>query len=375
MFSSSDVIPSPPSRPLTITTNRNAKKTLTSFFKSNHQLTPVLTVKMIEKRLNHLHQELILLQNEKHIKYTKRLAKLLRTHEMQVDNLQYWRDIRRQMIDSTCSSELRQTHSNYDEKRLEVKSKLLSSFSDRRRLIEYENLHLDIRDDNLFEYDINDQNGTNSLLGECQQRISYNLRRQQQPEQQQQLQIAPSTSSPNEGSIVSQMPISADSDRPPSLTLITTRGNLLPLLSTKVLSIEQKYGDKFCTTLGLNDIDCDIKKVRPLLKTRCSSRTSTTAEHSLQKQTARLSTPNISNSSNVPDIKIEDGRLWYNCQWFSRGNPIVILFNDDQLDEIIVGVILTIGRNDLLIRRSGSTKNTTKSNTNCQFDYNVQRII
>ncbi|CAF1126722.1 unnamed protein product, partial [Didymodactylos carnosus] len=348
---SSDIIFSSPSRTQTIIPNRNAKKTSISSLSPNKQHTPVLTVKMIEKRLNHLRQELVLLQNGKHTKYTKRLTKLLQAHEKQVDNLQYWRHIRHTMIDSTCNSELRQTNLDFDEKKLEVKSKLLTSYHDRRRIVEYEHLHLDIRDDNLFEYDIGDQNGTTGLHGECQQRISYNLRRQQQPEQ---LIAPPFTSSPNEGSLVLYPPPLPESVRPTSMTLITTRGNLLPLLPTKILSIEQKYGDKFSTILNLNDIDCDIKKIRPLLTAQCPSPSSSAPECSLPTQNGRLSNVNISNSPNVPDMKIEDGRLWYNRQWFSRGNPILILFNDDEAEEIITGVILSIGRNDLLIRRSGT---------------------
>jgi hypothetical protein len=58
----------------------------------------------------------------------------------------------------------------------------------------------------------------------------------------------------------------------------------------------------------------------------------------------------ISNKSLI-DVHIEDGRLWYQRAWFSRNSPILLIFDDL---EIVPGLILTIGRNDLLIRRSGT---------------------
>ncbi|CAF1686063.1 unnamed protein product [Adineta ricciae] len=315
---------------------------------------------MIEKRLNHLREELRILtrkesnnheqqleENENHYEqYKKRLDQLLRLYEKQVcedpvvdlskssisqvNNLNLWRYYRSNMIEKMYAHELRQSDETFQMKKVDFKSKLLSTFNDKRRHLEYEHQNINIRqrqNSDTDQYLLNGMNnhtndgnlfdGHNHHSSDCMQqhqRPTYNLRR----------------AAANE--ILSENATSATTV--PSLkdlSIFSGSNSLLPPFG----------GIELQRCLSTSEIEQDLKDVRRGLKH---------IEPSLENKASHNQYDDVEVKSSI-DVRIEEGRLWYQRAWFSRNSPILLVFDDL---EIVPALVLTVGRNDLLIRRSGT---------------------
>jgi hypothetical protein len=84
----------------------------------------------------------------------------------------------------------------------------------------------------------------------------------------------------------------------------------------------------------MKDVRRGLKKIEPIIENQ-------SFDNQIDDSTTKSSI----------DVRIEDGRLWYQRAWFSRNSPILLVFDDL---EIVPALVLTVGRNDLLIRRSGT---------------------
>jgi hypothetical protein len=219
--------------------------------------------------------------------------------------------------------ELCQSDETFQTKKIEFKLKLISTFNDKRRHIEYEHQNFNIRhrqnsdpDQYLLNGITNHSNDTNSydINESTQQRPTYNLRRAAAND------IIPENSS------------TATTTSLKDLSIFSGTSSLLPPFG----------GIELQRCLANSDIEQDIKDVRRGLK-------------SIQPMNERKSLENSndddSKTKSVVDVRIEDGRLWYQRAWFSRNSPILLVFDDL---EIVPALVLTVGRNDLLIRRSGT---------------------
>lgn len=227
--------------------------------------------------------------------------------------------------------ELRQSDETFQTKKIDFKSKLLSTLNDKRRLLEYEHQNVNIRHRhnsgndqfslNGLNNHINDTNlydGNNHLSNESgqqqqQQRPTYNLRR----------------AAAND--ILSENPTTLTA---PSLKDLSIFSGTHSFLSSN-------GGIELQRCLSNSDIEQDIKDVRRGLKN---------IEPIIEKPTIENQHDDSSRKSLI-DVRIEDGRLWYQRAWFSRNSPILLVFDDL---EIVPALVLTVGRNDLLIRRSGT---------------------
>jgi hypothetical protein len=221
--------------------------------------------------------------------------------------------------------ELRQSKETFQMKKIDFKSKLLSTLNDKRRHLEYEHQNVNIRHRQNSDHDqyllnginnhINDSNlydGHNHHINESiqqQQRPTYNLRR----------------AAANE--IVQENSTTSLKD----LSIFSGTHSLLPPFG----------GIELQRCLSNTDIEQDIKDVRRGLKN---------IEPIIDKKSFDNQIDDSTIKSPI-DVRIEDGRLWYQRAWFSRNSPIVLVFDDL---EIVPALVLTVGRNDLLIRRSGT---------------------
>ena len=227
--------------------------------------------------------------------------------------------------------ELRQSDEAFQTKKSDFKLKLLSAFAEKRRHLDYEHLNFNIRqrcnsDHDQFSltalhnplnenplYEGSNHHHTNESV-QALQRPTYNLRR----------------AAANE--IVAESTTPSTSISLKDLSIFSGTNSLLPLSS----------GIELQRCLSHSDIEQDLRSVRLGLKhyeapgERESSTTSATDE--------------TSGKASI-DIRIEEGRLWYQRAWFSRNSPILLVFDDL---EIVPALVLTVGRNDLLIRRSGT---------------------
>lgn len=224
--------------------------------------------------------------------------------------------------------ELRQSEETFHTKKIDYKSKLLSTFNDKRRHLEYEHQNANIRhrkhsDNDSFVLNgsanhVNDVNGFGDYthhLSECapQQRPTYNLRR----------------AAANDLLAENAAPSAAPSLK--DLSIFSGTHSLLPPFG----------GIELQRCLSNSDIEQDVKDVRRGLK------------HCEPARENRPSANELDDGGSKPsiDVRIEEGRLWYQRAWFSRNSPILLVF--DEL-EIVPALVLTVGRNDLLIRRSGT---------------------
>jgi hypothetical protein len=222
--------------------------------------------------------------------------------------------------------ELRQSEETFQTKKIDYKLKLLSTLNDKRRHIEFEHQNVNIRHRQNSDHDqyllnginhhINDSNlydghnhHTNESIQQQQQRPTYNLRR----------------AAANE--IVPENSTTSLKD----LSIFSGTHSLLPPFG----------GIELQRCLSNSDIEQDIKDVRRGLKK---------SEPIIEKKSFENSMEDLTGKSPI-DVRIEDGRLWYQRAWFSRNSPILLVFDDL---EIVPALVLTVGRNDLLIRRSGT---------------------
>jgi hypothetical protein len=222
--------------------------------------------------------------------------------------------------------ELRQSEETFQTKKIDFKLKLLSTFNDKRRHLEYEHQNVNIRHRQNSDNDqyllnginnhINDSNlydGHNHHSNEIiqqQQRPTYNLRR------------AAANEIIQENSTTTSLK---------DLSIFSGTSSLLPPFG----------GIELQRCLSNLDIEQDIKDVRRGLKK---------FEPIIENKSFENQIDDSSIKSSI-DVRIEDGRLWYQRAWFSRNSPILLVFDDL---EIVPALVLTVGRNDLLIRRSGT---------------------
>ena len=242
-----------------------------------------------------------------------------------MNNLNVWRYYRSDRIEKMYAHELRQSEETFHTKKIDFKLKLISSLNDKRRHLEYEHQNVNIRHRQNSDNDQYLRNGVNTHINDtnpydghnhhpnesiqAQQRPTYNLRR----------------AAANE-----VLPENATTSLK-DLSIFSGTTSLLPPFG----------GIELQRCLSNSDIEQDIKDARRGLKKTDANNANKPVENSIDDST---------NKSSI-DVRIEDGRLWYQRAWFSRNSPILLVFDDL---EIVPALVLTVGRNDLLIRRSGT---------------------
>lgn len=226
--------------------------------------------------------------------------------------------------------EVRQSDEVFQMKKIDFKMKLLSTLNDKRRHLEYEYQNVNIRhrphsdsdqyllnginnhmnDPNLYDPHNHHSNDSNQ---QQQQRPTYNLRR----------------AAAND--IIPENSTTSTTTSLKDLSIFSGTNSLLPLFG----------GIELQRSLSSSDVEHDLKDMRRGLK------------HFEPMNEQKLSENQTDDSSTKPliDVRIEEGRLWYQRAWFSRNSPILLVFDDL---EIVPALVLTVGRNDLLIRRSGT---------------------
>jgi hypothetical protein len=226
--------------------------------------------------------------------------------------------------------ELRQSDEIFQTKRIDFKLKLLSIFNDKRRYLDFEHQNVNIRCRYLSNNDqfmLNKTNNINDIIlfegnnyhsnestqQQQQQRPTYNLRRA----------VA--------NDLIVEDSSTTTSSSLKDLSIFSRSNSLLPPFG----------GIELQRCLSNTDIEQDIKDVQNGL---CH------IESIIEKESSKNSIDNLSTKSLI-DVRIEEGRLWYQRAWFSRNSPILLVFDDL---EIVPALVLTVGRNDLLIRRSGT---------------------
>ena len=226
--------------------------------------------------------------------------------------------------------ELRQSDETFQMKKSDFKSKLLTNYADKRRLLDVEHQTLHIRHRRSSDNDQYALNGMHNGLNENHfydglnhhmteslqglQRPTYNLRRAAANEPVNDVGPTPIGTSLKDLSIFSGT-------------------NALPLFR----------GIELQRSLPNSDSEQDLRDVRRGLK-HCEPIVDT-------KKKKNDDDGSSANTKSPIDVRIEDGRLWYQRAWFSRNSPILLVFDDL---EIVPALVLTVGRNDLLIRRSGT---------------------
>ncbi|CAF4974464.1 unnamed protein product [Rotaria sp. Silwood1] len=232
--------------------------------------------------------------------------------------------------------ELRQTDVTFQTKKNDFKSKLLSTYNDKRRYLDFEYQNVNIRCrhfSNFDQYMLNKTNITNDIIlfDGYNHHSNESTQQQQQQQQQQQrptynLRRAVVNDSISENSSTTTTPTSLK-----DLSIFSRSNSLLPPFG----------GIELQRSLSSTDIEQDIKDVQNGL---CNN------ECNIEKNSSKPKIDDLSTKSHI-DVRIEEGRLWYQRAWFSRNSPILLVFDDL---EIVPALVLTVGRNDLLIRRSGT---------------------
>jgi len=224
--------------------------------------------------------------------------------------------------------ELRQSDETFQTKKIDFKLKLLSTFNDKRRYLDFEhqnvNIHCRYLSNNDQQFMLNRTNNSNDIIlfeghnhssnesTQQQQRPTYNLRR----------------AAANDLIIENS---STTTTSLKDLSIFSRSNSLLPPFG----------GIELQRCLSNTDIEQDIQDVQNGL---CNF------ESINEKESSKTQYDDISTKSLI-DVRIEEGRLWYQRSWFSRNSPILLVFDDL---EIVPALVLTVGRNDLLIRRSGT---------------------
>ncbi len=232
-----------------------------------------------------------------------------------MNNLNLWNFYRSNRIEQMYVHDLRQSDENFQTKKIDFKLKLLSTLNDKRRYLDFEHQNINIRCRYLPN---NDQftNSTHETETQSQHsnelsRPTYNLRRAAGND----LIIEnPSTTTPLK-----------------DLSIFSRSNSQLPPFD----------GIELQRSLSNTDIEQDIKAVQTGL---CH------IQSIIEKESRPTSLDNLAERSPI-DVRIEDGRLWYQRAWFARNSSILLVFNDL---EIVPALVLTVGTNDLLIRRSGT---------------------
>jgi len=217
--------------------------------------------------------------------------------------------------------ELRQSNENFQIKKVDFKYQLLSTLNEQRRCLqlEHENLHIHCRSLKTNEQSAT-VNQTNVHLINGHRRLSSKQ----------------------------------SSSRPTYFLRRTVANENIPETSSSTISLKDvsifSRSQSLLPPFGGIELQCcltntDIEQDLFYMKKTCKS----SDEH---QRTVMSSFDNerMKSSSSI-DVRIEDGRLWYKCAWFARNTPILLVFDDL---EVVPGLVLSIGRNDLLVRRSGT---------------------
>jgi hypothetical protein len=221
--------------------------------------------------------------------------------------------------------ELRQSEETFQTKKIDFKLKLLSTLNDKRRHIEYEHQNVNIRHRQNSDHDQYLLNGINPHMNDANLYDGHNHHTNESIQQQQRPTYNLRRAAANE--IVPENSATTLKD----LSIFSGTHSLLPPFG----------GIELQRCLSNSDIEQDIKDVRRGLKK---------SEAIIENKSFENSMEDLTRKSPI-DVRIEDGRLWYQRAWFSRNSPILLVFDDL---EIVPALVLTVGRNDLLIRRSGT---------------------
>ncbi|CAF0760302.1 unnamed protein product [Adineta steineri] len=315
---------------------------------SNRLLNGKISLKMIEKRLKHLREELrnltkreltfatsnLLIEqqdinehDDHNVQYKKRLTQLSRLHDKQVTNLNLWHCYRTHTIEQMYKHEVRQSDETFQMKKIDFKSKLISKFNDKRRYLDYEHQNVNIRYRSLSNNDqfmLNRMNDINDIIPSDGQNHHSNESIQQQQQQRPTYNLRRAAANDLNSENALTTPAASLKD----LSIFSRSNSLLPPFG----------GIELQRCLSSNDIEQDLVNVQ---KDLCH----------IETIIEKTKIDDISTKKSLIDVRIEDGRLWYQRSWFSRNSPILLVFDDL---EIVPALVLTVGRNDLLIRRSGT---------------------
>jgi len=206
--------------------------------------------------------------------------------------------------------------------------------------LDYEHQNVNIRRRNDSEHDqlmLNGSilaNGHNGIIGDTilfdGQNTEFAQQQQQQQQHQQQQRPTYNLRRAAAADVIAENASATPASSLTNLSIFSRSNSLLPPFG----------GIELQRSLSTADIEQDVKDVHDGLINR---------EPSERKETY-VDNDNSSTKSMI-DVRIEEGRLWYQRAWFSRNSPILLVFDDL---EIVPALVLTIGRNDLLIRRSGT---------------------
>jgi hypothetical protein len=230
--------------------------------------------------------------------------------------------------------ELRQSNERFQTKKIDFKLKLLSTLNDKRRYLDFEHQNVNIRCRYLSNNDhfiLNRTNNTNDIiLFDGHNHHSTESTQQQQQAQQQRPTYNLRRAAAND--LISESS---------STTSTTTSLKDLSIFSRSNSLLPPFGGIELQRCLSHIDIEQDLNDVQTGL---CN------IESIIEKDSSEYQSNDQSTKSPI-DVRIEEGRLWYQRAWFSRNSPILLVFDDL---EIVPALVLTVGRNDLLIRRSGT---------------------
>ena len=233
--------------------------------------------------------------------------------------------------------EIHQSDEMFQTKKIEFKLKLLSTCADKRRHLDYEHQTVSIRHGHHSEQDAYMLSGmanplNDSNLADGHNHYSTDPVQQQQQQQQQRptynLRRAAATD------LITDTASTSTSTSLKDLSIFSGTTSLLPLSSGIEL---QRCLSSFDIEQDMKDVRRSLKSMEPMMVDRRPVENDNRMDHSTGKSPI--------------DVRIEEGRLWYQRAWFSRNSPILLVFDDL---EIVPALVLTVGRNDLLIRRSGT---------------------
>ena len=237
--------------------------------------------------------------------------------------------------------ELRQSDEVFRTKKLDFKSKLLSTFSDKRRHLEYEHQNVNIRHRHNSDNDQYLLNGANNYMNDTHLYDGYNHHSNESMQQQHRPSYNLRRAAAND--VTTENPAMSSSATITTATTTTTfKGFSIFSGTNSLLPLGGGSGGiELQRSLSSSDIEQDIKQIHRSLKHIEPINETKSTENQSEDSSAK---PSI-------DVRIEEGRLWYQRAWFSRNSPILLVF--DNL-EIVPALVLTVGRNDLLVRRSGT---------------------
>jgi hypothetical protein len=246
-----------------------------------------------------------------------------------MNNLNLWHYYRCATIEKMYAHELRQSDETFQMKKIDFKSKLLSTFNDKRRHLEYEHQNVNIRHRHNSDNDQFSLNGLNNHTNDPNLYDGHNHHSNESSQQQQRPTYNLRRAAVND--IVSENSTTSTVTSLKDLSIFSGTNSLLPPFGGIEL---QRCLSNFDIEQDIKDVRRGLKNIEPIIENK-----------SFENQYDE------SSRKSLIDVRIEEGRLWYQRAWFSRNSPILLVFDDL---EIVPALVLTVGRNDLLIRRSGT---------------------